>query len=143
MEYKINNHTVEIRYSSTGSCDPWTLDYAHELGVGLMCTADIANFALVDGDTLYRLKGGGTITFQHYFENKVFDEPGMFELWLEEISERKFGSLKESKAQIDDLKRRNDEYKAMSPEEKEECKRKWREERDKRIAELKNKATNK
>ena len=136
MEYKINNHTVEIRYSPTGSYDPWTLEYADELGVSLLCTADVANFALVDGDTLYRLKGG-EITFQHYVENKVFDKPEMFEMWLDEISERKFGSLKESKARIDNLKKRTDEYNAMSPEEKEEYKRKWREERDKRIVKLK------
>lgn len=136
MVYNIDGHTVEIRYSSSGSIDPWSGDYAREIGVSQWGTADIANFALVDGDTIYRFRGSGSRKFEHYFENHVFDEPGMFELWLEEMTDRKFGSLKELKAILDERKKRNDEYEAMTPEEKEEYKRKWREERDKRFAEI-------
>lgn len=37
MNYKveIDGHTFEFRYSSTGSLDPWSGDYAHENNINL------------------------------------------------------------------------------------------------------------
>lgn len=104
--FNVAGHTVEVRYSPTGSCDPWTLDYAREKGVCLMCTSDVANFLLVDRDKLYRLKGGSLITFGHYLEKNVIDSPEAFALWLDEIKEQDFGTLSESKKQIDEMKER-------------------------------------
>jgi hypothetical protein len=61
MKIEIDNHTIEFRINSTGSMDPWSLDYAHNLKLTFMITADMAEFILVDGDDIYKVRDWGTI----------------------------------------------------------------------------------
>lgn len=91
-----------------------------------MCTSDVANFLLVDGDKLYRLKGGSLITFSHYLEKNVIDSPETFDLWLDEIREQDFGTLSESKKQIDEMKERQDAWDSLSQDEKERQREEWK-----------------
>ena len=109
---EIDGHTIEIRYSGSGSIDPWTGDYARELGVGLMGTSDIGEFVLVDGNLIYRLRNG-YIPFMASIENLSFEEVmGILS------THDSFGTLEESKKGIDELKIENDKVKKMTPEEK-------------------------
>lgn len=126
---KIDGHTIEIRYSGSGSIDPWTGDYARELGVGLMGTCDVRNFVLVDGNLIYRLRHG-CIPFMASIENLSFEE--VMDILSTYDS---FGTLEDSKKEIDELKIENDKVKEMTPEEKrayfEEKKRKRNENKGK------------
>lgn len=56
---EIDGHTIEYRICSTGSIDPWSLDYAHENKISLMGTSDMAEFILVDGEQIYKLSSWG------------------------------------------------------------------------------------
>lgn len=109
---EIDGHTIEIRYSGSGSIDPWTGDYARELGVGLMGTSDVRNFVLVDGNLIYRLRYG-YIPFMASIENLSFEE--VMNILSTYDS---FGTLEENKKEIDELKIENDKVKKMTPEEK-------------------------
>ncbi len=104
MEYKVNGHTVEIRYSGSSSVDPWTRDYADKVGVILWGTDDVAEFALVDGEDIYHLRGGETVRFADYIDNGIFGRQGMFEEWLDGISGRKVDTLSASISRIDRMK---------------------------------------
>lgn len=109
---EIDGHTIEIRYSGSGSIDPWTGDYARELGVGLMGTNDVRNFVLVDGNLIYRLQDNYT-QFIEALDGISFEE--LEKLLLTQDS---FGTLEERKKDIDRLKIENDKVKKMTPEEK-------------------------
>lgn len=52
----IEGHTLEYSYSGTGSRDPWTSKFLrdHNINKFMLCTADVAYFILVDGDTVYK-----------------------------------------------------------------------------------------
>ena len=54
IKKEIDGHTFEIRYSGSGSIDPWTGDYARENNISLIGTSDVVSFILVDGDNIYR-----------------------------------------------------------------------------------------
>lgn len=64
MNFKteIEGHTLEFRECHTGSYNPWALDFADEHKLPLMITSDMAEFLLLDGDAVYRLKDYG-VTF--------------------------------------------------------------------------------
>ena len=144
MEYKveIEGHTIELRGSSTGSIDPWTLEYAIKKDVALWCTSDLGLFALVDDDHILKLRGCTTVEFYDIVQDDGFQTWADVEDWLNKNIERDFGSLEESKKDIDERKRKDDEYKAMAPEEKEEYKREWKRKHDERIAKIREQAKN-
>lgn len=134
-KYEILGHTVELRVSNSGSHDPWTGDYAKEKGVGLIGTADIKTFILIDGDTVYSLK-------QQLPLIKALEETD-FSSW-EDVKKTinnfvskydKPISLKESFKDIDRLKVENDKLSKMSKKEKreywEELKKNWKEKNNK------------
>lgn len=56
----IKGHTLEFRTSSSGSIDPWTMDYASEHKIGLIGTADIKDFVKVDNTWIYKITRGFT-----------------------------------------------------------------------------------
>lgn len=131
MEYKIGEHTLNFEWSGSGSIDPWSGAYAREIGVTQWGTSDIGNFVLVDGDGVYRLRSS-LVRFNDFWEKS--DKTWETALkWVEDNKERYFGSLEEIKKDLDERKRKEDEYNAMTKEEKEEHMRKWREERKKRL----------
>jgi hypothetical protein len=50
----MNKIEIEIKQSGTGMYSPWHLAIAHELGVPLMCTADIGHFIKI-GECIYKI----------------------------------------------------------------------------------------
>ena len=109
---EIDGHTIEIRYSGSGSIDPWTEEYAIKVGVALWGTSDVRYFALVDGSRIYRLRHG-YIPFMASIEGLSFEE--VMNILSTQDS---FGTLEERKKDIDCLKIENDKVKKMTPEEK-------------------------
>ena len=61
----MNKIEIEIKHSSTGMYSPWHLAIAHELGVPLMCTADIGHFIKI-GECIYKI-------IRPYSTNKLYD----------------------------------------------------------------------
>jgi hypothetical protein len=53
--------------------------------------------------------------------------------WVEDNKESHFGSLKEIKKGLDERKKKQDEYNAMTPEEKEQYIKEWKARRDENI----------
>lgn len=141
MKYKIDEHTIEISYSGSGSIDPWSGAYAREIGLSQWGTSDIANFALIDGDDIYRLRGACIVKFNNLYEggDLAWEEAVQ---WVKDHCESYFGSLKEIKADMDVRKKKQDEYDAMTPKEKEEYMKEWRRKRDERIAKIKEQSKN-
>ena len=131
MEYKIDEHTLSFEWSGSGSIDPWSGAYAREIGVSQWGTSDIGNFVLVDGDGVYRLRSS-LVRFNDFWEKS--DKTWETALkWVEDNKERYFGSLEEIKKDLDERKKKQDEYNAMTPEEKEQYIKEWRARRDENI----------
>jgi len=118
-KYKIEGHTVEVRISGTGSCDPWSQAYADKIGVSLMCTADMAVFMLVDDSRVFRLEdwslGHGDAlrdALQSFPSWDAFERE-----WLQAAIKRgtvtERGTLEESRAHLDEARRRERVWKAM------------------------------
>ena len=109
---EIDGHTIEVCYSGSGSIDPWSGEYARELGVALWGTSDIRYFALVDGSRIYRIQDNYT-QFIEALDGISFEE-------LEKLlsTQDNFGTLEERKKDIDRLKIESDMVKKMTPEEK-------------------------
>ena len=135
MEYKIEGHTLEFKLSSSGSIDPWSGEYAKKIGVSQWGTSDMGKFVLVDGDDIYRMRWG-EVLFSSFFEasDKTWDSAMR---WIEKNKERHFGSLKEMKQLLDERKKEQDEYNAMTKEEKEKYLAEWRAKRDENIKKMK------
>lgn len=47
-----------LSYKKNSGVDQGSADYAHEQNVSIMCTADMASFALIDGERVFRIKNG-------------------------------------------------------------------------------------
>lgn len=98
----VEGHTLEYRYSGTGSMDPWTRKYLKDndmLG-GMLCTADVAYFILVDGDTVYK-KFGNLSRFEDVKEMTSWSD---VQEWLNKNCEEPY-SLQE---RIQQYAKRND-----------------------------------
>ena len=50
---EVDGHIIEYRYGSTGSIDPWSLDFADKNNIGLIVTDDVAYYYLVDNNDVY------------------------------------------------------------------------------------------
>lgn len=132
MEYRIDgHHCLEFEMSGSGSIDPWSGAYARGIGVTQWGTADLGDFVLVDGDGVYRLRSTPT-RFNDFWQksDKTWETAIK---WVEDNKESYFGSLKEMKKDLDERKKKQDEYNAMTPEEKERYKAEWRARRDENI----------
>ena len=77
-ELKLHGHTIEIRSNGTGSIDPWSLDFAHSIDLSLMCTADMAEFMLIDGTHIYQF-----VSFNDGAELHEYIKCEMFDTWEE------------------------------------------------------------
>lgn len=100
--YEIEGHKVIVSPSSTGSVDPWSLDYAIKNNIGLMCTSDMATFALIDGENIYRLKWFG-INIDEICHGTWEEFRAKFENYVERAFEQ---TLSESINDLKELKRR-------------------------------------
>ena len=107
-----------------------TQDLKNEFG-----TSDVREFALVDGDEIYRFRSSILLKFNDLFEKGDLDWEKAFKYIVD--NGEPFGSLKEITDSLDEAKKRQDEYNAMSPKEKEEYKKEWRRRRDENIAKMK------
>lgn len=122
----ILGHTVEITISGSGSLDPWTAEYANSIGLNLMCTSDMANFILVDGEKIYRLERLGVI--KAISELKEVTD---LDAWLSDPRNvRDFGTLEEQKKSCDKMKAESDRFKSLSKEEQEKEIAEWRRKRE-------------
>ena len=98
LKTTIESHTLHFKTSSTGSVSPWELDFANENNIPLIGTADICDFLLVDGDTVYKLKWNAVFKFEES-NIKTWVE---FQDWIKDNCERgeEGYSLKEAIEQI-------------------------------------------
>ena len=107
-EYKkqIGKHTFEIAVSSTGSFSPWEGEIMHRFGISAMCTSDVRSFLRVDGDKVYRFRGGVVPVFdtieawaEMYEEFDEFDDEELMKEFEKLVNENhgleKFGSVEE------------------------------------------------
>ena len=84
FEEIIEGHTLYFKTSSTGSVSPWELDFANENNIPLIGTADLCDFLLVDGDTIYKLKWNAVFKFEEA-NIETWDE---FQGWIKDNCER-------------------------------------------------------
>lgn len=129
-KYEICGHTILFGYGCSSS-DPWSLEYCREIRLSLMVTSDIVAYAMIDGDDIYRLRGGSTIEMQNWLlgASDVFKDFDEFKDFFKRDFEKYVGKFSEMKKDLDDSKRRNDEFKKLSPEEKQAMIAQWRKER--------------
>ena len=109
LEVYIEEHKVEFCGSGSGSIDPWTGKKANELGVSLWGTSDMAEFARVDEEDIYKLSSyGNSRNFkiaQDRGEIKTYED---LLKWLELNSEHK-ESYKENLEWLKARKEKEDE----------------------------------
>ena len=134
MEHlKIFGHTIEFKESGTGSLDPWSADYAHEQNVSMMCTDDMASFALIDGERVFRIKNSITTLYNELKEalenGKIASWDDAFDIFNEHI-DKEFKPLSKSKIDIGIMKMRNEKFEKLTKKEKEAYWDKWRKERE-------------
>ena len=102
---EIDGHSFEFRICSTGSIDPWSLDYAIKNSINFMISDDMTYFVLLDGDSIYKL-----LNYGHIFEDvipKTFEEA---KEWLDNYTKFK-GSLKDSIQSLIEYKEKCDKNK--------------------------------
>lgn len=122
-KFEIEGHTIEIRGSGTGSVDPWSGDFARSIDLGLMCTSDMAEFMLIDGQHIYKFESFNQAHGLHEMVcNGVFDSWEQFEdEWLKPKVEKRrimdFGILDEHIEDMKISKKRSDVWKSI-PEKK-------------------------
>lgn len=131
--FEIFGHTIDFRGSGTGSLDPWSADYAYGQGVSMMCTADMASFALIDGERVFRIKHGLIPLYNELKEalenDKVASWDDAFAIFSKYI-DREFEPLSKSKHGIDIMKMHSEKFEKLTKKEKEAYWDKWRKERD-------------
>lgn len=134
MEHiKIFEHTIEFKESGMGSLDPWSADYAHEQNVSMMGTDDMASFALIDGERVFKIKNSITPLYNELKEalenDKIASWDDAFDIFSKHI-DREFEPLSKSKHDIDIMKMRHEKFKKLTKKEKEAYWDKWRKERE-------------
>ena len=130
---KIFEHTIEFKESGMGSLDPWSADYAHEQNVSMMGTDDMASFALIDGERVFKIKNSITPLYNELKEalenDKIASWDDAFDIFSKHI-DREFEPLSKSKHDIDIMKMRHEKFKKLTKKEKEAYWDKWRKERE-------------
>ena len=122
----LHGHTIEISSSGTGSIDPWSLDYAHSIDLSLMCTADMAEFMLIDGTHIYKFRSFNDGAELHeYIKCEVFDTWEEFEReWLNPKIEKRHifyeGTLEDSIKVLKASKKRSLVWKSIPKEKQRE-----------------------
>ena len=126
MECKLElfGHTIEIRSNSTGSIDPWSSDYAQSIDLSLMCTSDLGEFMLIDGQHIYKFESFNQgLELHEMISNGIFDSWEQFmEEWLKPKVEKRrtmdFGTLEESIESLKESKRRSTVWKSIPEKER-------------------------
>ena len=121
---ELYGHTLEIRGSGTGSVDPWSQDFAHSIDVSLMCTSDMAEFMLIDGQKIYKFESFNQAHELHeLISNGIFDSWEQFDdEWLvPKIRQHRtiyFGTLDESIESLKEHKRRETVWESIPEKER-------------------------
>lgn len=119
-------HSIELRSCGTGSCDPWSLDYARSINLGLMCTTDCANFMLIDCNEIYKFDRNNDVQeLYQMISNCIFDSWDMFtDQWLKDKIEKQridyLGTLEDSKKGLDESKKRDNVWKSIPKDKRTE-----------------------
>ena len=130
--FEIFGHTIDLRSSASGSLDPWTSDYAKTYEVGIMCTDDMAEFALIDGEHIFKIRN----MIKFYYELKEAIENKLVGSWDDAFAifnnyvVMEFEPLSKSKHGIDIMKMHSEKFEKLTKKEKEAYWDKWRKERD-------------
>jgi hypothetical protein len=133
MEYKIGRHTIEFS-SGSSSIDPWTAEYHHKIGLSCWATSDIVPYIRIDGEEIHRIRySNRSLEMREAVANGAVTDFDEFLFFFSDCFEGDYPNYSESVKIADEYKRKEDEYNAMSKEEKEEYMRKWREQRQKEI----------
>ena len=137
--YKIEEHTIEFKDGSS-TLNPWCSEYCSQIGLGLMCTADLTPYMRVDGEKIYHLRSPYR---KHYDLIDALESPVVVVTWedvqtiFKELFEDFVGNFSEMKVRLDEAKREEDEFKKLSPEEKKQRIAEWRAKRNAEIERLK------
>ena len=127
--FNIDGHTIEFR-SGSGSLNPWSSEYCRKIGLSLMCTSDCVDYAMIDGEKIYRMRNHSKLMWltDDLLNNAIssLDELMFFH---KEAFDNFVGNFSEIKKELDQAKKENDEFKKLSPEEKKEYLARKREER--------------
>ena len=105
--YNISGHTIEFR-SGSGSLDPWSSEYSRQIGLSLMCTSDIVDYVIVDGEKIYRQF---SCSKELQLINDILDnaisswEELMF--FYKDIFEDFIGNLSDLKKELDEIKEKH------------------------------------
>lgn len=120
MKYgcEIEGHKIEMLTNGTGSIDPWSEEYAKSIDLSLMCTADMADFMLIDGEQIYKFDRSNDSYFLYQaIETSLIEKWSEFNEWLSSLIEKKrvhdFGTLEESKKSLDESKKRDLVWKSI------------------------------
>lgn len=133
MEYKIGGHTIEFS-SGSSSIDPWTAEYNHKIGLSCWATSDIVPYIRIDGEEIHRIRNSNRLLeIREAVANGAVTDFDEFLFFFSDYFEGDYPNYSESVKISDERKRKEDEYNAMSKEEKEEYIKKWREEQKKRL----------
>lgn len=122
----LHGHTIELRTNGTGSIDPWSEQYAMDIDLSIMCTADMAKFMLIDGDNIYKFDSfNDSMELHNLIDSNAFDTWDSFVSgWLNPMIEKKrvrdLGSLEESKRSLDESKKRDNVWKSIPKDKKRE-----------------------
>ena len=120
MKYdcEIEGHKISLLSNGTGSIDPWSEEYARSIGVSLMCTADMADFMLVDGTHIYKFdRNNDVYSLYQAVETHLLEKWEDFNIWLASLMDKKrvrdCGYLEDRKKSIDFLKRKDIVWKSI------------------------------
>ena len=103
-----------------------------------MCTSDIVPYVLVDGEYVHRIRSSNKA---HDLRTALIE--GAIDSWDEllyfysDVVETEYSTLSHSKNVYDKMKKREDEFHALSKEEQEKVKEAWRKKRDAQREKLK------
>ena len=133
MEYKIGGHTIEFS-SGSSSIDPWTAEYHHKIGLSCWATSDIVPYIRIDGEEIHRIRySNSSLEMRKAVANGAVTDFDEFLFYFSDYFEGDYPNYSESVKISDERKRKEDEYNAMTPEEKEQYLKEWRARRDENI----------
>lgn len=133
MEYKIGGHTIEFS-SGSSSIDPWTSEYNKKIGLSCWATSDIVPYIRIDGEEIHRIRySNRSLEMRDAITNGAVTDFDEFLYFFSDLFEGDYPNYSESVKISDERKRKEDEYNAMSKEEKEQYVKEWRARRDENI----------
>ena len=127
MKYTIaiDGHTIDVCQNGTSTIDPWSEQFAFELELSIMCTADMAIFMLVDKDRLYLIeRTDDALELYELHETNALAKWEAFQKWFEEkLNKRRVrycGTIRESIDGLIESKKRDEVWETIPKEKRHE-----------------------